>query len=45
VSLNATPYKNSKMKTIIIPNEIIENKIYLIKNVKVMLDSDLAKMF
>jgi ORF6N domain len=45
VSQNATPYKNSKMSTIIIPDEIIQDKIYLIRNTKVMLDSDLAKMF
>ena len=30
---------------IIIPNEIIENKIYLIRNTKVMLDRDLAELF
>ncbi len=30
---------------IIIPNEIIENKIYLIRNTKVMLDRDLAVLF
>jgi ORF6N domain len=30
---------------IIIPNEIIENKIYLIRNTKVMLDSDLALLY
>ncbi len=30
---------------IIIPNEIIENKIYLIRNTKVMLDRDLAILF
>ncbi len=29
----------------IIPNEIIENKIYLIRNIKVMLDRDLAMLF
>lgn len=42
----ATPYKiKLEMSNIIIPNEIIQNKIYLIRNIKVMLDSDLAKMF
>jgi len=29
-------------KEIVIPNEIITNKIYLIRNQKVMLDKDLA---
>lgn len=33
------------MDTIIVPNEIIENKIYLIRNVKKMLDRDLAILF
>ena len=33
------------MNEILIPNEIIENKIYLIRNVKVMLDSDLALLY
>jgi hypothetical protein len=32
-------------KLIIIPNEIISNKIYLIRNQKVMLDKDLAELF
>jgi hypothetical protein len=45
VSHFATPCKKIKMNDNIIPNEIIENKIYLIRNIKVMLDSDLAKMF
>ncbi|WP_316824282.1 ORF6N domain-containing protein [Pedobacter miscanthi] len=29
----------------IIPNEVIVNKIYLFRGVKVMLDSDLAELF
>lgn len=33
------------MDRIIIPNEIIENKIYFIRNQKVMLDRDLAILF
>ena len=33
------------MNEILIPNEIIENKIYLIRNVKVKLDSDLALLY
>ena len=33
------------MNELIIPNEIIENKIYFIRNVKVMLDSDLAALY
>jgi ORF6N domain len=33
------------MSDIIIPNEIIQDKIYLIRNVKVMLDSDLAELY
>ncbi len=38
--------KRFRMKeSVIIPNEIIENKIYLIRNVKVMLDSDLALLY
>jgi len=46
VSQNATPNKITlEMSNIIIPNEIIQDKIYLIRNFKVMLDSDLAKMF
>ncbi|PKH52213.1 DNA-binding protein [Tenacibaculum sp. Bg11-29] len=32
-------------KDIIIPNEIISNKIYLIRNQKVMLDRDLAELY
>lgn len=32
-------------KLSIIPNEIISNKIYLIRNQKVMLDKDLAELF
>ncbi len=31
--------------SIIIPNEIIENKIYFVRNTKVMLDRDLAILF
>ena len=30
---------------IMIPNEIISNKIYLIREVKVMLDKDLAELY
>ena len=33
------------MKEIIIPNEMITNKIYFIRNQKVMLDRDLAELF
>ncbi|SFA51568.1 hypothetical protein SAMN04488511_11083 [Pedobacter suwonensis] len=34
-----------KQETSIITNEIIVNKIYLFRRVKVMLDSDLAELF
>lgn len=34
-----------KKDTSLIPIEIIENKIYLIRSIKVMLDSDLAKLY
>jgi ORF6N domain len=34
-----------KTKGIMIPNEIISNKIYLIREVKVMLDKDLAELY
>jgi ORF6N domain len=38
--------KAKKMnEIIIIPNEVIENKIYLIRNDKVMLDRDLSDLF
>ena len=33
------------MSSIIIPDEIISNKIYVMRNQKVMLDSDLADLF
>ncbi|MEO8237106.1 MAG: ORF6N domain-containing protein [Flavobacterium sp.] len=33
------------MDKVIIPNEIISNKIYFIRNQKVMLDKDLAELF
>jgi phage regulator Rha-like protein len=33
------------MKEIIIPNEVITNKIYFVRNQKVMLDRDLAELF
>jgi ORF6N domain len=33
------------MKEIIIPNEVITNKIYFIRNQKVMLDRDLAELY
>jgi len=33
------------MDKIIIPNEIITNKIYFIRNTKVMLDKDLAELY
>jgi phage regulator Rha-like protein len=33
------------MKEIIIPDEVISNKIYLIRNQKVMIDSDLAQLY
>ena len=33
------------MKEIIIPNEVISNKIYFIRNQKVMLDRDLAALY
>jgi hypothetical protein len=33
------------MKEIIIPNEVISNKIYFIRNQKVMLDRDLAPLY
>lgn len=37
--------KEIKMNDIIISNEIIENKIYFIRNFKVMIDSDLAILY
>ena len=37
--------KEEKMKTLLIPNEVIERKIYLIRGRKVMLDSDLAELY
>ena len=33
------------MDEIIIPNEVITNKIYFIRNLKVMLDRDLADLY
>jgi hypothetical protein len=33
------------METLIIPNEIIENRIFLIRGKKVMLDDDLARLY
>ena len=36
---------NNGMSKIVIPNEIITNKIYFIRNEKVMLDRDLAELF
>ena len=39
------PYKKLKMSNIIIPNEIIENKIYLIRGQKVMIDFHLATLY
>jgi len=33
------------MKTLIIPNELIESRIFLIRGKKVMLDRDLAKLY
>lgn len=37
--------KQVMMSEIIVPNEIITNKIYLIRNQKVMLDRDLAELY
>ncbi len=46
MSQNAIPYKiKLEMSNIIIPNEIIQDKIYFIRNTKVMLDRDLAELF
>ena len=36
---------NDRIDSIIIPEEVLINKIYLIRNQKVMLDSDLAELF
>ena len=33
------------MNQIIIPSEIISNKIYFVRNQKIMIDSDLAELF
>jgi|GEM_PF-2260592 len=33
------------MKSIILPDEVVMSKIYLIRNIKVMLDRDLAELF
>ena len=33
------------MSSLFTPNEIISNKIYLIRNQKVMFDSDLARLY
>ncbi|MDP2060807.1 MAG: ORF6N domain-containing protein [Flavobacteriaceae bacterium] len=39
-------FKNNKMgEKNIIPNEVITNKIYLIRGQKVMLDRDLAELY
>ena len=35
----------SKSTDIIVPDEVISSKIYLIRGHKVMLDSDLAEMY
>ena len=35
----------SKEKSIVIPDEVVMNKIYLIRNHKVMLDRDLAELY
>jgi len=35
----------NKENTVMLPNEIIENKIFLIRDKKVMLDSDLANLY
>ena len=34
-----------KENTLTIPDELVINKIYLIRNQKVMLDSDLAELY
>lgn len=36
---------NEEANRIMIPDEIVSNKIYLIRNVKVMLDKDLAELY
>ena len=37
--------KSENENTLIIPDELVMNKIYLIRNQKVMLDSDLAELY
>jgi hypothetical protein len=34
-----------KVDTLLIPGEVVMNKIYLIRNEKVMLDRDLAELY
>lgn len=36
---------NKTIKKVMIPDEIVVNKIYLIRDQKVMLDSDLAELY
>jgi hypothetical protein len=40
-----TTEKSDNTNTLVIPYELITSKIYLIRNVKVMLDRDLAELF
>jgi hypothetical protein len=40
-----TTEKSGNTNTLVIPYELITSKIYLIRNVKVMLDRDLAELF
>jgi len=36
---------SESIKSIVIPDEVIRNKILLIRDLNVMLDSDLAKLY
>lgn len=36
---------SEKENVLVIPDELVMNKVFLIRNQKVMLDSDLAKLY
>ncbi|MFT6816113.1 MAG: hypothetical protein ACJAZ3_002030 [Sphingobacteriales bacterium] len=45
-NINVTPtIRDNMSKEIAIPNEVLMNKIYMINNTKIMLDSDLSELY
>src|SRR3970040_1766797 len=43
--MTETSYMNNRQKALMVPDEVVLNKIHLVRDKKVMLDQDLAELY